>query len=681
MKGQSAINVNPWSLLLALHEAPCSVVLTDAGGRVEYVNERFVENSGYSLQDVIGRKPGEVLRSGQTPPETYQEMWDTLKGGRVWHGDLYNRTKHGETRIERATIIPMVENGCTSNYLSIQHDVGQFMADQQKLELYEALFQNTRIGILVTDHGNRILAINPAFTEITGYAQAEVQGKTPAMLKSGMMPPEFYRSLWASLSQTGSWAGEIINRRKNGEIYAEWLCINVVRDAEGDPLYHVAALTDISERKHEEERLNQLVYHDVLTGLYNRKKLQDRVPEEVARARRNGGHFALMFLDLDRFKYINDTRGHNVGDKLLQEAATRISGQLRVSDFVCRHGGDEFVLMLTDLDRPNAAAEVAIKLIHSLEKVYRIDGYELHLSCSIGIVLFPEDAEDASELLRKADMAMYRAKHKGGGRYQFYTKDINDSVQHRQSTELQLRRALERHEFTLNYQPVIDLASGKLISAEALLRWQHNGKTISPADFIPIAEETGLILPIGEWVLDEVGRQCREWLDAGRVVPRIAVNLSTVQFHEPHLCLNIQTILDRHRFSPDLLEMEITESAALGDSCTATCTIGELREMGLQVTLDDFGTGYSSLTYLRMFPLSKLKIDRSFVQNIASNARDAAIIRTIIDLARAMSLKVVAEGVEQPGQLDLLRSLGCHKGQGYLFSRPLEAAAFGRMLS
>lgn len=678
MERQSS--VNPWSLLLALHEASCSVVLADAEGRIEYVNEQYVQSTGFKSSDVVGRRPGEVVSAGQTKPAVYAQMWAELKEGRAWHGELINRTKHGELRTECAIIIPVIEDGVTINFLSIQHEIGGGSAKRRKLELYEAVFKSTRMGILITDYGNRVIAANSAFSDITGYAEMEVLGKSPTILKSGMMPPDFYRSMWAALGQTGCWAGEIINRRKNGELYAEWLCINVVKDQDGVVLYHVAALTDISERKHEEDRLNQLVHHDFLTGLFNRKKLQERVPEEVARAQRNGSQFALLFLDLDRFKAINDTRGHNIGDKVLQEAAKRIAGQMRSNDFICRHGGDEFVLILTELNTPDAAAEVARKLIKALEEPYVIEGHESHASCSMGIVLYPNDASEAPELLRKADIAMYKAKNNGGGRYQFYTQEINDCIIHRQTIETKLRRALDRGEFTLNYQPVIELASGRLCSAEALIRWHHEGKAISPADFIPVAEETGLILGIGEWVMDEVGRQCRCWLDAGKAAPRIAVNLSTVQFHDLKLIHSIDGVLRRHRLPPELLEIEITESAAIGDPDSASSTLTELREMGLHLTLDDFGTGYSSLTYLRQFPLHKIKIDRSFIQNVTSNQRDAAITRAIIDLASALSLKVVAEGIEFPEQSALLHSWGCHKGQGYHFSKPLGHAEFVQMI-
>lgn len=680
MQTYTAPSVNPWNLLFALHNSPCSVLVTDGQGRVEYVNEMFVQNSGFSLSEIIGQTPGRVMSSGQTDPLVYEEMWATLKDGRVWHGDLINRHKRGKILHERATIIPVIEDGVTNNFISIQHGIGQTVADHYKLSCYEALFSHTQIGIIITDYGNRILTVNPALTDITGYSEAEVIGKSPGMLKAGMMKPAFYQTMWQTLNLTDRWSGELLNRRKNGETYTEWLCINVIRDDNGDPLYHVATITDISERKNEEQRLYRLLHHDFLTGLHNRAKLQERVPEEIARAGRNGSRFALMFLDLDRFKFINDTRGHETGDRVLQEAALRISGQIRSSDFVCRHGGDEFVLLLTDLSSPKSVAEVAEKLIKSLDKTYQIDSMELNTSCSIGIVLFPDDATDASELIRKADMAMYKAKSRGGNRYHFFTQDINDTILHRQSIESQLRRALESGEFSMHYQPVIDLTSGQICSAEALIRWRQGEKSISPADFIPIAEETGLILPIGDWVLDEVGRQCRSWLDQGKNVPRIAVNLSTAQFHETALFNNIDNVLHRHNLSAGQFEVEITESAAIGDPHAASKILHTLREMGLHVALDDFGTGYSSLTYLQLFPLDKLKIDRTFVQHISTNSRDAAITRAIIDLACALSLKLVAEGIEYLEQRDLLHGWGCHLGQGYHFNKPLAHAEFAKLL-
>ena len=465
------------------------------------------------------------------------------------------------------------------------------------------------------------------------------------------------------------------------DVYVEWLSIGVMRSELGEILYHIATLTDITERKEEEERLNHLVRHDTLTGLPNRIFLQERIQEEISRAQRGDHHFAIMFLDFDRFKSVNDTLGHHYGDLLLQQGAQRITARVRNHDFVCRHGGDEFVLVLPELDSENNVSRIAEDLVQTLEAPYLIKGHEVCTPVSVGIALYPDDGETSHDLLKNADLSMYEAKRRGGNCYHFHTPDMNVRAMAHHSIEMRLRRALERNEFTLYYQPLIDLASGRIAAAEVLLRWQHQDGMTSPVEFIPVAEETGLIVPIGEWVMHEAARQHRVWRDAALPAPRLAVNLSAVQLRQPGLCRMIGKALEQFGMPADQFEIEMTESAAIADPEHAIHTLETLREMDISVALDDFGTGYSSLSYLRQLPLDKLKIDRSFVHEIMQNRKDVAIIGTITQMAQTLGMQVVAEGIEEEKQLELIKGCGCDFGQGYFFSKPIPAGDFSILLA
>ena len=669
------------SLFATLEHSPFSVLVTDADGQVEYVNHHFVEHTGYQPSEIIGRKPRQVVGSGETPEECYIKLWERLKSGNTWHGSFINRTKQGLVYTENATIIPIQTGNITTHYLSIQHDISHLLQDMQLLKMHQSTFRHAQVGMLISDHNNNIISVNPIFTEVTGYTEEEVIGKSPRLLSSGLMSADFYRAMWEKLGRKDRWSGEIINRRKNGDVYVEWLSIGVVRNEQGEILYHIATLTDITERKEEEERLNHLVRHDTLTGLPNRTFLQERIQEEIARAQRCGNRFAILFLDFDRFKSVNDTLGHHYGDLLLQQAAQRITARVRSYDFVCRHGGDEFVLVLPDLNSEENASHIAEELVQTLGAPYLIQGHEVCTPVSLGIALYPNDGETSHDLLKNADLSMYEAKHRGGNCHHFHTPDMNVRAMAHHSIETKLRHALERNEFTLHYQPLVDLSSGKIASAEVLLRWQHQDLTIHPVEFIPVAEETGLIVPIGEWVMLEAARQHQAWRDAALPAPRLAVNLSAAQFHQPELCRKIAQTLERFGMPANQFEIEVTESVAIAHPQRVTRILEELREMHISIALDDFGTGYSSLSYLRHLPLDKLKIDRSFVQEIMHNHKDVAIICAITKMAQTLGMQVVAEGIEDEKQLQQIVSCGCDFGQGYLFSKPVSAADFSEMLA
>jgi len=543
-----------------------------------------------------------------------------------------------------------------------------------ELRLYASVFTNASEGMIITDSESRIAAINPAFTAITGYALGEVIGHTPTILASGVHDRSFYTRMWEQLSTTGQWAGEIWNRRKDESVYPEWLSITAVGDDPSGPEHYIGIFSDVTDRKEAEARIQHLAHHDALTGLPNRLLMNDRINQAIHRAKRHGEKFALLFIDLDRFKLINDTLGHEVGDALLVQVAERCHQVVRESDTVSRQGGDEFVVLLAGLGAAQDARHIAQKLIKALSRPYLLDNHELAVTASIGIAMFPGDGESASELMRNADAAMYRAKSEGRNRFEFYSSELETASLGMLLMENQLRGALARHELQLFYQPKMDAQSGRCAGLEALLRWQHPELgLVLPNRFIATAEETGLIAPIGAWVIDEACRQLREWIDIGIEPPRIAVNLSAHQFASQDVEGVVSAALNAHGIPPGLLELELTETMLMRNPKRTAELLRRLRSIGLTLSIDDFGTGYSSLGYLHMFPVQELKIDASFVHDIQPMGGRGKIAKAIIALAHELGLQVVAEGVETPYQREFLSTHGCDHLQGYLFSRPVPA--------
>jgi diguanylate cyclase (GGDEF)-like protein/PAS domain S-box-containing protein len=549
------------------------------------------------------------------------------------------------------------------------------LADES-LRLYASVFEHSGEAILITDQDRRIVAVNRAFTQLTGYTLADIMGKNPKVLSSGETPPETYLAMWTALDQAGYWQGEIIDRRKDGTLYPKWLSISAVREPDGSITHYIGSFTDISERKKVEAQISQLAYHDGLTEMLNRIGLQSQLDQALAMAGRDRRELAVIFLDVDRFKTINDTMGHAVGDKLLVEAARRLRHNLRNSDIVARFGGDEFVVVLTDVDDAAAAARVADKILRALATPYLIDERELHSTASIGIAFFPGDGNDADTLLKNADTAMYHAKSLGRNNLQFFTAEMNQAAVKRLTLDHELRVAMEGRQFVLHYQPQLDGPSGRPVAVEALVRWQHprNG-LLAPSEFISVAEETGLILQLGEWVLDEACRQLRAWRDAGLTGLVMAVNLSAHQLRAPTLVPSVADVLKKYALSGSELELEVTESVAMHDPDASIKTLKALRDLGVRLSIDDFGTGYSSLSYLKLLPIQALKLDKSFVRDIETDSNDVAICTATIALAHSLNLSVVAEGVETEAQRLLLASHHCDYMQGYLFSRPLPAEA------
>ncbi len=553
-------------------------------------------------------------------------------------------------------------------------DIGAEWHAREGLQLAEQVFEYSPEAILVTDASGTILRVNPAFTLITGYRPEEAVGRSPRILRSDRHDADFYAGLWRALLEDGHWHGEIWDRRKSGEIYPKWLCINAVRLPSGE-LRFVALFADISERKAHEQRIDHLAHHDALTGLANRRQLQARAPRLLAGARRGEAGAALLLIDLDHFKQINDSLGHDVGDHLLVEVAGRLNAAVRASDIVARLGGDEFVVLLGRIDGSRDVAPLAEKIRAALARPHEIDGHVLHATPSIGIALCPADGATLDTLLKAADIAMYQVKAAERNGWRFFEPKMDEEVRRRQRLAADLRAALAGRQLALHYQPQLDVGGRRVIAWEALLRWNHPELgQIGPEEFIPIAEETGLIVPIGAWVLETACRDAVAWSARRGDAESIAVNVSARQIEHGDFTAGLVAILARTGLPARRLELELTESALFGDTPRVRATLDGLRALGVRLTLDDFGTGYSSLAGLNHFAIDRLKIDRGFTAGL-DQPRSAAIVAAVVTLAAALGLDVVAEGVETSEQLAFLMDKGCMIAQGFLHGRPMPADA------
>ncbi len=587
----------------------------------------------------------------------------------------------GEVRwVRELAELTFDEHGRAVTGIGTVQDITAQKHAEEQLQLAAQVFANSREAIIITDARGAIVAVNLAFTEITGWPEEEVLGRRAWLLRSHHHDATFYRALRRSVVSSGYWQGEVWSRRRDGSAYPSWMSVTAVRGTDGEVSHYIGIATDMSEHKAAEERIRTLAYYDMLTGLPNRALLAERAELLLDTAERDGSEVALLFIDLDHFKTVNDSLGHSMGDILLQAVATRLRELLRESDTVARLGGDEFVLLLPR-SGPESALRVARKVLEAAQAPYPVGGHHLTVTPSIGISVFPRDATVYEGLLQHADAAMYRAKADGRNTYQFFTAAMNQAAFERLVLESSLRGGVARGEFVLHYQPQMEISSGRLVGAEALLRWNHPELGLVPPDrFIPLAEETGLIAPIGDWVLREACRQNRAWQAAGLPPLPVAVNLSAVQFRHGGLAEAVAAALAESGLEPRYLELELTESILMSDTARTLETLGQLREMGVGLSIDDFGTGYSSLFYLKRFPIQKLKIDRSFVRDLAANADDRAIAAAVVSLGRSLRLRVIAEGVESIDQLSILREQGCDEVQGYLLARPLPAEEFAAAL-
>ncbi|MDO8412312.1 MAG: EAL domain-containing protein, partial [Gallionellaceae bacterium] len=555
-------------------------------------------------------------------------------------------------------------------------DITRRKLTEENLRLAANVFEGSGEAILITDAEERIMSVNQAFIRMTGYVLDEIKGKNPRILSSGKHNAEFYRVMWEAIHSQGFWQGEILDRDKSGRIYPKWMSISAIKDEHGALTHYISIAADISERKTAEQNIQSLAYYDVLTALPNRTLLHDRLGQLIAASHRDKHQFALLFLDLDRFKYVNDSMGHGMGDKLLRVVAHHLQQCVREGDTVSRIGGDEFIVLLRETDA-DGAARVATKILAALAIPCDVGEVQIATHASIGISIYPDNAGDADTLVKHADLAMYRVKEEGRSNYQFFTPEMNFHADKLFSMEKDLRLALERKEFSLYYQPQMNLRYGRVCGAEALIRWHHPQKgLIEPAEFISVAEETGQIEPIGEWVLRTACAQLAEWRKQGMVVFPISVNLSIRQLRQPGLAQLVADILEEMGLGPHDLELEITEGIMMGETQTAMDFLTRMHALGVHLSIDDFGTGYSSLSYLKKMPIDRLKIDQSFVRDITTDENDAAIVRSVISLGHQLNLQVVAEGVETLEQVNFLRVRGCDEIQGHYFSHPLPVNEF-----
>jgi diguanylate cyclase (GGDEF)-like protein/PAS domain S-box-containing protein len=637
---------------------PAAVNMFRARDEEDFISQRPWDLSPEQQPDgrVSTEKAGEMIETAMREgSHSFEWRHRRLDGEEFFADVLLTRMEMGEKTIIQATV----------------RDITERVESEKRLKLLSQVLNHSAEGIVICDPQERILVANKAFERLTGFSADEAVGKTPRMLQSGRQDRAFYADVWKSVLETGSWRGEMWNRRKSGEIYAEWLSISAVYDQQGTLIHYVGIFSDITAHKQDQERIVHLAHYDVLTDLPNRALLMDRLSQLVKAAKRSKSKVAAFFIDFDRFKEVNDSLGHDVGDQLLQALAKRLTNEVREEDSVARLGGDEFVMIFQGVDHVQDITVRANNLLSCLAEPVTLNGYELTVTASMGISLYPDDATNGQEMIRNADAAMYKAKGEGRNTYQFYTSDLNRRALEMLSMENALRRAIERQEFVLHYQPQVDISSGSVVGVEALIRWNHPDLgLIMPSKFISIAEERGLIVPIGNWVIQEAARQAAIWQNAGTVTP-IAVNISAIQFHRKDFVEQLANSLGRHGITPHHLDLEVTESFIMRDVETTLKTLDSLHIMGFQLSIDDFGTGYSSLSYLRRFPIDKIKIDQSFVKD-----ESWSIITAIISLARSLELRVIAEGVETTEQLGQLLKLGCDQAQGFIFAPALSPEEF-----
>lgn len=660
-------------LSLVVKQTIDSVFITDPDGRIEYVNPAFEILTGYRHEEVIGHTPA-LLRSDSHGADYYKKLWQTLKAGKIFRGNLVNRRKNGELFYEEKVIAPLKnEQGDIAYYVSTGRDITERIKAEETRARLTAILEATPDLVAILEPDGSLHYLNGAGRRLLGLsAQENVEGQRLEAIFPITAARQFTDHIFPAAERDGTWSGEMLLPLANGETVPLLQVVLTHYDAEGNIEYLSTIGRDISERKRFEAELRHHATHDRLTGLPNRFFLQDRFRNSLELAQRYKRYVAVLFLDLDDFKRINDSLGHAAGDTLLQNVAQRLTNCLRPTDTVARHGGDEFTIIAGDLERVENVLTVLAKLRAEFDRPMSIAGHEIYTTFSIGIALYPQDANEIEDLLRHADTAMYSAKACGASQYRFYAAQMNVRGHELLAMEAQLRHALKHHEFVLHYQPQMDLSSGRICGAEALVRWRHPVRgLVSPADFIPLLENSGLITTMGDWVLREACRMHHRCRACGWDTLRISINVSAVRFNDADLVNKVRAVLQEEAMPPQLLELEITENILMRDPVLAADTLKALHGLGVRVAIDDFGTGYSSLAYLKQFPLNVLKIDQMFVRDIVTDPKGAAIVEAGIFLARKLGLEVVAEGVETRAQLDFLQLNGCDLIQGYYLSRPL----------
>jgi len=662
-----------------VEQSPMSIAILDHKGNIRYSNSEFKRQhlQRYHLTDT----PANFIDAYRQSHQHLSPLVNAIEQSEKWQGELVSITKDDKECWENTSVYPLSTSAKEASHVVISQDISGKKENEKKLRLGSTVFQTATEAVMVCDTYNQILAVNHAFTKITGFSEQEAVGQNPGILKSGHHDRQFYDEMFIALTNDGQWQGEICNRRKNGEVYYEWLSITALKSPTGELEGYVSLFSDITKRKTAEDKIYHQANFDSLTGLANRNLFADRFKHALSIAERESSQVALIYIDLDGFKHINDTLGHSYGDLLLQKAAKRLTELLRKSDTVTRLGGDEFAVILADNVDIHSIKRTVTRIIDSIALPFDLNQRKGNVTGSVGIAIYPDDGLSVENLLVKADSAMYQAKANGRNNFQFFTKEMDDAAHQRSLLETELRQAVVNEDFVVVYQPIHCTRTNNVTYAEALVRWQHPEKgMISPATFISLAEELELIDKIGDLVLREACIEAANWQTRFPSPPKVAVNVSPKQFQQHGFVDRVKLALAEAKLPANQLILEITESLLIEDDKKVVEQLSKLTQLGVSISIDDFGTGYSSLSYLKRFPVNKLKVDRSFIQSINSQEQDARLINAIVSMAHSLNLEVIAEGVETDIQLSHVKELGCEFAQGFLFSKPIQAKDFEQYL-
>ena len=656
--------------------APSVIFIKDTEGRYLLVNPEFEKLFGVSGEQIKGKTDFDFFP--QSMAENYQRNDQQVLQDLQAH-QYEEVAPHADgVRTYLSIKFPLLDDkGKVFAVCGISTDITERKNAENDLMLAKKIIESANEAIVITNVNGIIEDVNPAYEQVTGYSRSEAIGSRPGISQSGRHDTLFYKKMWDEIIQTGKWEGELWDRRKNGELFPAWMSINTVRDDKGRPSHYVGIFNDITSKKETESRLEELAYFDGLTGLPNRSLFRDRLHHEIAACRRHGSRLAVIFIDLDNFKLINDSQGHLAGDKLLEIVGERLQVKGRDTDTVSRLGGDEFTIVLTDINDPESISDYVNGVIEAINEPMNILGQQMSIGASAGVAIYPDDGHDMEALIKNADIALYQAKEQGRNTFRFFSRDLQEKILSRIQLEEDLRRAIAGKEFVLYYQPKYNLLTRQVVGMEALIRWQRDdGEMVMPDEFIPLAEETGLIIEIGELVLEVACRQVSEWERVSGRKLRMAVNLSASQLKMENLVKRVRDIVSNCSLDHDALELELTESMVMENVQDAIGKMEKLRTLGVHLSIDDFGTGYSSLGHLKRFPIDSVKIDKSFIQDLEKGAEDAAIIEAIIAMAEKLNMHVIAEGIETEEQLQFVIGAGCHEGQGYYLGRPMPAEDF-----
>ncbi len=655
----------------AVENSDNSIVLTDSEHNILYINDIFEKNTGFEKKEVVGKKP-KVLSSGLTSDEVYADLNKKLEAGEKWEGEFINRRKDGSIFYEKASIVPILIENEPVKYLAIKLDITKYIKQKEELKLSDIAFNNIQEGILICDKDKYVITSNKAFESISGYTKEDLVGRKPNLFKSGHHNRVFYKQMRLSLKEKGFWKGKVYDKKKNGEVIPIWLNISSIKNENGEIVKYIAVHTSLKEIIETQEKADFLAYHDSLTKLPNRVKLEEDLEYSINIASRNNLNLFVLFIDLDRFKIINDTLGHGVGDTLLKVISKRIKNILRGSDLVARMGGDEFIVVLDSSRNKNSAGYVCQKILDVVQEPIVIDEDTLNTSASIGVSMYPDDGMDITTLIKNADTAMYHAKKLGKNNYQYYDKQLSIDVHEQLKIEQALKDVITNNELYLMYQPQYVLKDSKVVAFEALVRWDHPVLgVISPDKFIPIAEDTGTIIEIGKYIFDIACKDFVEFKKINNNLSYIAINISSVQFRDKNFVKDVVNIIEKYNLKSSEVELEVTERYIMEFSQNNMNTINKLKELGFRFSIDDFGTGYSSMSYLTKLPIDVIKVDKAFVDGTPYDNNNVQISKAIIALSKSLGYRVIAEGIETIEQEEYLRSLNCEMGQGYFFSKPL----------